>query len=783
MMPSLTQTMTNPEAATAQRRARTPFPGGWRICLVCLALLASAAAGLWHASVPRPATPDAAPTAFSAARALLKLRHIAPESHPIGTAANTQVRDYLVRELTSLGLAPQVQQGAAVSPVGRGDTVGYVHNIVARVPGRASGKALLLVAHYDSAPTGPGAADDGASVAAILETLRAIKAGGTLQNDVICLFTDGEEAGLLGAQAFVDKHPWVKDVGMVLNFDYRGNSGPMLLFETSVGNSALVDGFKRVPLPLGNSFFYEIYKHLPNDTDMTVFKHAGMTGLNFAAIEGLTNYHTRLDRVDALNQGTLQHQGDTMLALVRQFGNASLDNLRSTDSVFFDLPGGALVSYGPAWIWPLNLLAIGLFTAVAVTGGKRGLVRFTRIALAAAGLVLLVVVMAVGSQLLWTGVGALHPDFRQMLGGTPYHDQWYLPGFAALVAALFFLAQRRLTAQLRPLESALGSVLVWLVLLCAVSAVLPGASFLFAWPMIAASSCLLVFVARSEQAQDQNRAAHAGWMPLLCAVLPAVILFSPFIWQVYVALTPQMMGVVMAVLVLLLGALLPLLVVFGWRRRVSAVLLVGGALLLVVAHVNSTFDDSRPRPDHLQYVQDGATGKAYWLSQDRELDAWTKTFFPDARERRRLPEVFGERLKLLWAAPAPALALPVPQIEVRQDRVSNGERSLVLGFRSGRGASTLSIGVEGADVLRSEFAQQVFTSKQQAGWWMQAHGVPEQGGEVRIVVKSGVPFRVRLTDSSVGLPLSQAQARPAAMMARVTEASDELQVVGVTEFK
>ena len=99
--------------------------------------------------------------------------------------------------------------------------------------GPSGKKALMLCAHYDSVPTGPGASDNAAGVAVVLETLRALKAGPPLERDVIALFPDGEENGFHGSRLFVDEHPWAKDVSVVLNFDARGNSGPSIMFETS----------------------------------------------------------------------------------------------------------------------------------------------------------------------------------------------------------------------------------------------------------------------------------------------------------------------------------------------------------------------------------------------------------------------------------------------------------------------------------------------------------------------------------------------------------------------
>ena len=57
------------------------------------------------------------------------------------------------------------------------------------------------MAHYDSVEMAPGAGDDGAAVAAILETTRALVLDAPFKNSVMLIFTDGEEAGLRRIQA------------------------------------------------------------------------------------------------------------------------------------------------------------------------------------------------------------------------------------------------------------------------------------------------------------------------------------------------------------------------------------------------------------------------------------------------------------------------------------------------------------------------------------------------------------------------------------------------------
>ena len=237
----------------------------WFVALVLLACVAV------YQQRPPAATPiDAPPTDFSSARALKHIAAIAKQSHPIGSAQQQEVREYILAELRAAGLTPEIQQTTSFNTDGTAAMAATVQNIIARLPGTSNTKAVLLMAHYDSAVNSLGAADDGAGVGTLLETIRALKSGSPLKNDTIFLFTDGEEAGLLGAIAFVKEHPWAKDVGLVLNFEARGSSGPSFMFETSDDNGWLISEFAEgCPYPVSTSILYDIYRVLSNDTDLT----------------------------------------------------------------------------------------------------------------------------------------------------------------------------------------------------------------------------------------------------------------------------------------------------------------------------------------------------------------------------------------------------------------------------------------------------------------------------------------------------------------------------------
>jgi hypothetical protein len=744
--------------------------------LVILALIIT---GLVHTSPPAPLSVSVSPAVFSSARAMSTVRQIAQKPHPIGTSGNAKVRNYLVAELKALGLEPHIQTALGINNPDKWGSVGVIHNVLVRVPGRVQGKALLLAAHYDSTHTGPGAADDGASVAAILETLRALKTLPALQNDLICLFTDGEEVGLLGAEAFVAEHSWAKKIGMVLNFEYRGNKGPFLMFETSPGNSKLIDGFaKAAAHPLGNSLMYEVYKRMPNDTDMTVFKRAGIPGMNFAAIEGHTSYHTQLDRPELLQEDSLQHQGDILLALTRHFGNMPLDDLRSADSVYFDAPGLGLVNYPVSWVLPLCGALILLFAAVLVLGLKSGELRGVRTALGALAFLIMIPLLTGTSQLLWLGIRQLYPEYDLMQGDT-YNSHWYLLAFVMLTIGLFSLMQSGMRRWMGSVELALGAMACWLACLIAASIGLPGASFLLFWPLL---PMLLTFgILFWQRMTDISSLRYLGLM--LFGVAPGILMFTPLIKALFVGLTPQLIGVVMIFLVMLLGLLAPLIDVLTRRLLLPRLSLATGLLFLVTGSLTSGFDTNHPRPDNLFYAVNGSTGKAFWLSQDKSLDEWTGTFFPVNPERRPVPEIFGDESMNYWVARAPDFPVPAPTVEVLEDSTTTTIRKVNIQVRSLRHAPKLSLSVEGTGVISSKVEGRLFTQAVRRQWSLKGFGIPEEGLNIELKVQAGLPFKIRVIDFSYELPPASWRPRPSNRITQPFGLSDTTLVAKTIAFQ
>jgi hypothetical protein len=269
--------------AAEVRAPRTRLAG-----VVALLVLAALLALAWELQrPPAPAPASSLATAFSADRAYADLQRIAGhEPTPIGSLAGDAVRDYLVSTLSAAGLSVEVKNGLGSRTFGGVTAAGLVDNVVATLPGYASTGQVVLAAHYDTTFGTPAAADDKSSVAAMVETARAL-GGKPSRNDLVMIFTDGEEAGLLGASFFVAERSRNDQGGVVLNWEATGNVGPAVLFETSAGNAELIKEYAAAaPYPMGDSALAALYQIGNQNSDFTPFHEAGFIGLNFALMDG-----------------------------------------------------------------------------------------------------------------------------------------------------------------------------------------------------------------------------------------------------------------------------------------------------------------------------------------------------------------------------------------------------------------------------------------------------------------------------------------------------------------
>ena len=658
--------------------AESPIRPRFALFALGLVLLVAATA-LWRTEPPSPRSASAPADSFSAERAVDALRVVLGPGvpHPTGSQENEAVRDRIVARLRELGWATALEPG---SVCGRYGVCARLTNVVARRAGLREGPALLLAAHYDSVPAAPGASDDGAGVATLLEVARALAIGPLLEHPVMLLFDDGEEAGLLGAEAFVRAHDVRREIGAVVNVEARGTTGPSLMFETSDGNSGLVSAFARSsPRPVTGSLFYAVYRRLPNDTDLTVFKREGLPGLNLAPIAGAQRYHTPLDDLAHLDRGTLQQEGDSTLGLSRELAR-SLPLPPRRDAVFFDVLALGVVRW-PLAATPLALsVCLGLVVAVLFLGVRRR--AFTPSAL----------LYRAWWWPLQPVIGALLAFGAFALLGTKLTAPWPAhpaPALSIVVGSALApaLAPAAVRERIEPwVEWAVG-LAWWGVLATAVSFVQPEASYLLLAPLALSGVLgLLAFL-------------HGGALPktlaLVAPALGAALLWLPVLRLAYDALGLRAPALLAFFWSLALGTLTPLLPFITRRARrmaFSATLAVVG-VGFALAFSLPAYSRDTPQRLSLALHFDSDTARTRWLV-DASSPPVPKSLLAAGGFSNRVIDPapwLGGWLPKALEAPGPNFELPAPSFLLADSSEISGSRRVRGMLRSARGARSLTL--------------------------------------------------------------------------------------------
>jgi hypothetical protein len=720
-----------------------------------------AALALYQLGPPAAAPSSASALEFSSSRAMTHVRAIARRSHPVGTSEHTAVRDYIVAELVAAELTPEVQRTTAINPLWNGAfRAGTVENITARLKGASNTRAVLLVGHYDSVPTSLGASDDGAAVGVLLETLRALKAGPALKNDVIFLFTDAEEVGLLGAQAFVGEHAWARDVGLVLNFEARGTSGPSVMFETSDQNGWLIKEFARaVPHPVANSLAYEIYRLLPNNTDLTVFKSAGFSGLNFAYLDGATHYHTQLDNIQEIDERSVQHHGTYALALTRHFSNINLLNARERNAVYFDVLGLFLVNYSSAIVLPITLVLTVLVLGLVVTGLKKGRLTMRGLGLSISVHIINLIIVPAGLALAWILMQVMLSVFGRSAQAAAYQSKLYFMGFAALAIAISYISYAALRQKIRVENFMAGSLCLWVFLLILSSAFMPGVSYLLTWPLLFCLPAFGYLLLRGE--------GKPSYLLLVVfffvAVTPGLLLLAPAIYLISIGLNLSSIGIILAILVVVCELLIPhfLALRLGNDRTFAIVVAVVGISVIGVAAFRSTHDIRRPKLDSLFYGLNADSGKAIWASFDGKPDEWTSRVLSTKAQKKAAPEFFATgRAGLPWQADAVPVLLSAPSVTLLADSTKDTLRAVRFRITSTRGAPVISVYLDSVKNIKSVWINGKQIEADAMAAFNQRKGALNiyyynallEGIELTLELRSEETLKMRVVDQTYGLP-------------------------------
>lgn len=672
-----------------------------RTLALAASLILAAMLAWFHELPPRPKPADAPADRFSAARAMADVAVIARQPHPVGSPANAQVRDHVVARMSALGLSPQVQRAEAFETTAyRGQPAvvgGVVENVVGVLPGKdRAAPAVALMAHYDSVPASPGAADDATGVAAALEIVRALKARGTPARDVVVVITDGEEAGLLGVRAFFAQHPLARRIGFVLNMESRGGGGRVQMFQTGARNGETIDLFAGSALrPVSSSLAVFLYEHMPNDTDFTVSKAAGIAGLNYAFIGRQFDYHSSTSTTAALEQRTVQDMGRQVLAATAAAAYAPKLPSPAPDLVYAQVPVGGVIAYPPVAGW-LVLAAGAALLALGVWRARRGgAFAWRDVAQGAGAAVYLLATAAVLLRLARRATGAEFGFLEQRIllaQVTRYEIALILIGVGAALYAAAALARgnaRRPAAALAlgagvlcsafgdvdpiglglglagavaafaVLGRAAGTAGAWAgLLLTGLAAAVglqvaaPATAFLVAWPLALAS------LAAALSALGTTRRLWVT-IAIVAIAVPGLAWIGGFAHGLFLGLDmPELLAATAWLAAFLIWPMAHPRI--GGAGRITAlVVLVLGFALIVYIHFTAPWSARHPRATIVAYQIDADTGRAYRVSATPDLSAWARGVLVadgGAIARRDLQPVFHRPVD---AAPAaPVLALP-----------------------------------------------------------------------------------------------------------------------------
>jgi hypothetical protein len=289
---------------------------------------------------------------------------------------------------------------------------------------------------------------------------------------------------------------------------------------------------------------------------------------------------------------------------------------------------------------------------------------------------------------------------------------------------------------------------------------LPGGSYLFIWPLLFALLGLGIVFRSHERRKNEVR----DFAVLLIYSIPALVLFVPLIYLLFIALTVRLAFPAALAASLLLGLLAPHLLAVARRPLIPGLVALAGAGCLVAAFQTSSSTTERPWLNNVLYALDADSGSALWASTDPGPDEWSAQFFPTGFESGPLAEFFPLAPNELIHSQAPAVQLAPPQAELLEDSAAGGGRTLRVRITSPRQAplvwvytdaqtEVLSATVNGLPVADQGTAAQAVTDETESAFGGLVYwAVPAEGIELTLRVRGDRPVTLRVVDRTGGLP-------------------------------
>ena len=518
------------------------------ILTLSIALSALVAYGVFF-SMPSPKDVDA--EGFSSARVVKDLEVIAQEPHSVAhPEARDRLLNYLTERLEKLGGNPQTYVYPNITS--RKFTFDAKNLLAEFPPLKASSDTtyLLMMAHHDSrypwklmgdTVTALGAVDDGYGLGIILESIhQALKYREQWNQGIKVLFTDAEEVDLQGMKAAHQYNKEIFDnVGLILNIEARGPFGPALLFETSPGNERLVKLYAdHARYPFGYSITNMVYQQMPNGTDFNIVRDS-IAGFNFSPVQDINHYHTDLDNIHNISEKTIQHYGEQIMPLMKEY----LTNkeyaeksyfLAKEDVIYFSIPLLGTFHFPKNTYWLLN---IGVFFLLLHLMFKQNNLPWKTI-LKPSGITIALGLgwIVVGEVIAWLSALSVGARFKLFgtVQGIPFDNAVILLSVLILVVGMVRFVQN------------LYASLFTLMLLSFIALIIAGENMMFFIPLCIGTLSVMLWQATSSRI-----------FPLLGVCLILLHAFS-FVYIIAMALTIGALGLVLLVAFCHLIVVIPL---------------------------------------------------------------------------------------------------------------------------------------------------------------------------------------------------------------------------------
>ena len=643
---------------------------------------------------------------FSIENALDHLRIISKKPHYTGSEYHSVVRDYILNELKNMGLETEIQNQV----VTRFCCVGTnTSNIIGTIKGSSNGKSLVLLTHYDSRHHASfGASDAGSGVVTILEGVRSFLSKNTIPiNDIHLVFTDAEEIGLLGAQAFVKNHSLVDNIGLVLNFEARGSGGPSyMLMETNGKNGVLISEFINAEpgFLAANSLMYSIYKMLPNDTDLTVFREqANINGFNFAFIGDHFDYHTSLDSFERLDRNTLIHQADYIMSMLNHFSKINLSNLDSeNDYVYLNFPILKMLHYPYSWIYPLLIFSIIFFLFIIYLGLAINKLSIQGILNGILALTISLFTCLSITIILWKTISYFNPDYADILHGFTYNGYYYITAFIFLNIFCLFSIYYRFFKNSSGLDLTIMPIGFWLIINVLISIYLKGAAYFIIPVNLVLFSILLIYFS--------NFKGNKKMLLWTFFSVPLIYIFAPQLKMFPVGLGLDNLFITSFFLVLIFVLLLPVFSNFAFKNQIKNLTLLIAIVFFALAFLNNDYDVNSKKPNSILYYSDLDSKQSYWLSRNENLDEFTSQFFKK-NESIQEASFFSSSSKYGTPHKQSALAdfikFSSSDIQILKDTIVENKRNLQLKISPERKINKIDLTTDDPFVLNSMSVQGV----------------------------------------------------------------------------